>query len=73
MTEQEEEEINGAIAFIRSISVRDLAEYIISQNKAIEGLTENNKTFIKAFGLIKISESKRRAESFIQHGYIKDL
>lgn len=44
-----EERVQGTIMFIRSVSERKLAEFIVHQNSGIEGLTKNNETFVEAF------------------------
>jgi len=44
-----EDAVVGTILFIRSVSERELAEFIVHQTDAIEGLTKNNKSFIKVY------------------------
>lgn len=44
-----EEKIEGTILFIRHTPERELAEFIVLQSEAIEGLSRNNNSYIKAF------------------------
>ena len=44
-----EDQIKGTLIFIESLSKRKLAEFIVHQNEAIEGLTKNNKSFVLSF------------------------
>jgi len=49
MEGSDEEKILGIIMFIRSVTERELAEFIINQSDAIDGLSKNNRSFVKAF------------------------
>lgn len=44
-----EDKVLGTILFINSVSKRELAEFIVNQGEAIDGLTKNNDSFVKAF------------------------
>lgn len=44
-----EDQVNGTLKFIDALSRRQLAEFIVHQNEAIEGLTKNNKSFVLSF------------------------
>jgi len=44
-----EEKVLGTLMFIRKTSERELAELIVRQSAAIDGLSKNNSTFIKTF------------------------
>ncbi len=49
MEGSDEEKILGTIMFIRSLTERELAEFIVNQNNAIDGLNKNNISFVNAF------------------------
>jgi len=44
-----EERVEGTLPFIRNTSEKELAEFIVYQNDAIDGLRKNLEAFTKEF------------------------
>jgi len=44
-----EERVEGTLLFIRNTSEKELAEFIVYQNDAIDGLRKNLEAFTKEF------------------------
>ena len=49
MSETFEDRVLGTIKFIRSVSEKELAEFIVHQSNAIEGLTQNIRAWAKVY------------------------
>ena len=58
-------EVEAAILFITNMNARSIAEFIAAQNKAIDGLTDNNQQLRKEYRkiytkLLKLKDSNKK-------------
>jgi len=51
--EEFENKVLAMLKFMELISKRELAEFMVNQQKAIDGLTQNNESFSRAFRKMK--------------------
>ena len=68
----DEDKVQGCIFFIRNISERQLAEYIVRLSDAIDGLNKNNASFILAYNKMLSNCEHKRKISGTQYDTCRD-
>jgi len=56
------DKVRGTLAFIKTQSNEQLAEHIVRQQEAIEGLVRNNNAYTHAFRAIQAGRGKDRQQ-----------